>query len=66
MDQCPKLEDCPFFKKYGHDLPDTCKAIISLYCSGKKMGNCARLGFKQKNGYPPPEDMMPNGDRLLA
>ena len=66
MDICPKLDHCPFFQKYGNDLPDTCQALIRLYCHGSRPGRCQRIDFRQEHGYPPPDDMMPNGDRLLA
>ena len=65
MKDCPKLETCPFFVKHGDDLPETCLALISLYCRGDHQHLCKRLGFREEHGYRPSDDMMPNGDHLL-
>ncbi len=62
---CPKLERCPFFVKYGSELPETCRALVELYCRGDHQHHCKRLTFLEEHGYRPPDDLMPNGDHLL-
>ncbi|MBN1823441.1 MAG: hypothetical protein JW803_03885 [Endomicrobiales bacterium] len=63
--ECELLGTCGFFKKYGelHDV--ACRGFINKYCKGEKMNECQRKIFREKNGAPPPDDMMPNGQMMV-
>ena len=47
-------------------MPDTIEAVIKVYCKGEQRRPCQRYNFRDERGYPPPDDLMPNGDRLLG
>ncbi len=59
--ECESLVNCGFFKKYkeGNDL--LCKGLINKYCKGEYQNKCKRKEYKETNGTPPHDDMMPNG-----
>jgi hypothetical protein len=59
--QCELLSKCGFFKKYESSKELACKGFINQYCNGPKKAECKRLEYRQKNGVPPVDDMMPSG-----
>ena len=66
MNVCPLFDSCPFLEKYRDTMPDAIQAVIKLYCKGDQRRTCKRFSFREENGYPPPDDLMPNGDKLLG
>lgn len=64
--ECKMLATCGFFKKYQDSKELACRGFILQYCKGDKMNDCKRLEFRMKNGVPPSEDMMPNGQMIKA
>jgi len=60
--ECPKLEKCPFFKKYGDSKNYMCKGFIEMYCRGPRQPECKRKDYKEAHGVPPSDNMMPNGE----
>ncbi len=66
MNICPIFESCPFLEKFRDTMPDTIEAVIKVYCKGEQRRPCQRYNFRDERGYPPPDDLMPNGDRLLG
>jgi hypothetical protein len=64
--ECKFLPTCGFFKKYCQSNNLACQGFINLYCKGEKMDECKRLEYRNKNGVPPPENMMPSGQLLSA
>jgi hypothetical protein len=64
MALCASTDKCGFFKKYESGKALACKGFASLYCRGPKMSECKRKEFREKNGVPPPDDMMPNGSTM--
>jgi hypothetical protein len=64
--QCEHLEKCGFFKKYQETKNLACRGFINLYCKGPKMSECKRLEYRNKNGVPPSDDMMPNGQIIKS
>ena len=61
MEQCNKLENCGFFKKYENSTQIDCRGFIDAYCKGPKMKECARLEFYRKHNRSPVDEMMPSG-----
>lgn len=64
--QCELLEKCGFFRKYESSKELACKGFINQYCKGPKQSECKRLEFRQKNGVPPVDDMMPSGQLIRS
>ncbi len=62
--ECELLEKCGFFKKYQSTKDLACKGFISSYCRGLKMNECKRKEYRQKNGTPPVDEMMPSGQMI--
>lgn len=58
---CEMLEKCGFFKKYEQNRILACKGFVSMYCKGEMQKECKRKEYRQKNGCPPDDNMMPNG-----
>jgi hypothetical protein len=65
-DNCELLDSCGFFKKYRNTKESACLGFISQYCNGPKMNQCERKKYREANGTPPPDDMMPNGYTIVA
>lgn len=59
--KCELLDNCGFFKKYQDLNTMACQGFINLYCLGPKMDECKRKEYREKNGAPPPDNMMPSG-----
>ena len=59
--ECEFLPKCAFFEKYCTSNNLACQGFINRYCKGNDMKNCKRMEYRQKNGTPPPVDMMPSG-----
>lgn len=66
MPECENLDNCYFFIEYSENPDVDCTEIIKVYCRGPKMAECKRKEFKDKNGYPPPPDMMPDGQTITS
>ena len=64
MTECELLATCGFFQKYQKSLDLACKGFISSYCKGDKMEECHRKLYRQKNGSPPDDDMLPSGQMM--
>lgn len=64
--ECELLEKCGFFRAHQASNDLACKGFISQYCRGPHMGRCKRKEYREKHGAPPPDDMMPNGQMLVA
>ena len=62
--ECEMLVKCGFFEKHGHTNEPACHALIQLYCRGPKIDACKRRGYKQRHGYMPSDDLMPDGTML--
>jgi len=65
MEECSLLENCGFFKKYKETRNLACQGFINLYCKGAKMNECKRKKYKEENGQPPSDDMMPSGQMIV-
>lgn len=63
--ECELLNKCGFFKKYQNSRELACKGFILQYCKGPKMSECKRMEYRTKNGVPPADDMMPNGQMII-
>ena len=61
--ECENLATCGFFKKYMNTHNLACKGFIKMYCKGEKMNECVRKTYSEKNGVPPPDNMMPTGSK---
>ena len=59
--ECELLSTCGFFRKHQSSKNLACKGFITTYCKGSKMNECKRLEYRNKNGVPPIDDMMPSG-----
>jgi hypothetical protein len=59
--ECSLLTKCGFFIKYCNTKELACRGFINQYCKGPKQYECKRLEYRNKNGVPPPDDMMPTG-----
>ena len=59
--ECELIGKCGFFKKYQETKDLACKGFLRMYCRGEKMSQCKRREYRDKNGTPPPDEMMPNG-----
>ena len=64
MGDCPNLEKCGFFKKYADTKSLAIKGFVAMYCKSPKQDECQRKKYKEKNGVPPTDDMMPNGGMI--
>ncbi len=64
--QCELLNKCGFFNKYQSTKDMVCKGFIAMYCKGSKMNECKRLEYREINGVPPVDDMMPSGQIIKA
>jgi len=62
--ECESLPKCGFFKKYEATKDLACKGFINMFCKGPKMDQCKRKEYRQKNGKPPSDDMMPSGQTI--
>lgn len=65
-EQCEFLEKCGLFKKYQETKELACRGFISKYCQGPKQNECERKKYRQEQGTPPSDDMMPNGKIITA
>lgn len=61
MDDCELLKTCGFFIKYGEKLNLSCHVFVNSFCRGEKKDECKRKIYRQINGFPPEDEMMPNG-----
>lgn len=61
---CELLEKCGFFQKYQDFDNEICEMLIVEYCKGPKMNECKRKEYRLKNGVPPSDDMLPDGEML--
>ncbi|MBN2363883.1 hypothetical protein JXL83_07105 [candidate division WOR-3 bacterium] len=61
---CELLEKCGFFRKYQDVENEICEMLIAEYCKGSMMNECKRKEYRQKNGVPPSDDMLPDGEML--
>ncbi|MDD5457160.1 MAG: hypothetical protein PHV30_09020 [Candidatus Margulisbacteria bacterium] len=66
MEECEKLQNCPFFKKYQSTKELVCKGFIKIYCQGSRKDECRRKEYSRKNNIPPSDDMMPNGIMMVT
>ncbi len=64
--QCELLEKCGFFKKYIDTKNLACRGFIKKYCKGPSMNQCERKKYREKNGKPPIDDMMPDGNTITV
>lgn len=64
IEECERLNECGFFKKYKDTVQMACRGFISLYCKGPKMDECQRKAYFQKHGRPPVDEMMPSGGMI--
>jgi hypothetical protein len=64
--ECELLTKCGFFKKYQTAKDLACKGFIQRYCKGPNMNECKRMQYRKENGTPPSDDMMPNGQMIVA
>ena len=64
--ECELLKTCGFFKAHSSTNDLACKGFISQYCRGPRMAECKRKQYRQEHGTPPPDNMMPNGQILVA
>ena len=63
MENCERLEACPFFRDELHYLPQTARFLKEAYCNGDKW-KCARY-LVVSEGIKPPADLFPNqSDRV--
>jgi hypothetical protein len=53
-------------KKHCNSKHLACQGFVALFCRGDKQSQCVRKQFKQQHGYPPSDDMMPNGQMMTA
>jgi len=63
--ECEYLEKCGFFIKYCETKDLACRGFINMYCKGTKMAECKRQEYRNKNGIPPLDDMMPSGQLII-
>lgn len=61
MEDCINLKNCGFVKKHGETKNLAVKGFITMYCKSEKQNECKRKLYKEQNGKPPSDDMMPNG-----
>jgi hypothetical protein len=61
MGECPDLQKCGFMRKYEKIMELSVQGFIRLYCKGNMQAECKRKEYKNKNGQPPSDDMMPSG-----
>lgn len=66
MADCPNLPNCGFIKKFNGSKNLACQGFITMFCRGTRQDQCERKLYRQKNGCPPPDDMMPNGKIMAA
>ena len=64
MEECDLLSKCGFFRKYFQTKDLACKGFMALYCKGPKMNDCKRKQYRQQNGRPPIDDMLPTGQMI--
>ena len=64
--ECELLATCGFFKKYQATKNLACRGLIQQYCRGPMMSQCKRKQYRQRHGAPPPDDMMPAGQMMVA
>jgi hypothetical protein len=62
--ECELLEECGFFKKYRQYDDEACEELIAQYCKGSMKAGCKRKEYRNKNGHPPPADMLPDGEMI--
>lgn len=62
--ECNLLEKCGFFRKYQQSQDMACRSFIRSYCKGPKQDECERKKFREQNGVPPDDDMMPSGQMI--
>ena len=62
--ECQSLVKCGFLKKYQATKDLACKGFILQFCKGPNMNECKRMQYRLKNGAPPSDDMMPNGQMI--
>lgn len=65
INECELLENCGFFNKFRSVSDRVCQELIECYCIGSGKYNCKRRKFREENGTPPPDEMMPNGNRIM-
>jgi hypothetical protein len=63
---CENLDKCGFFKQHGGENDLACKWYIREYCNGSKQAECKRKQYKQENGTPPADDMLPSGQAISS
>ena len=64
--ECELLATCGFFKKYRATKNLACQGLIQQYCKGPMMNQCKRKQYRKQHGSPPPDDMMPAGQTMVA
>ncbi len=64
MSDCINLAGCGFMKKYSASKELMAQGFVRMYCKGDKQNECKRKEYKQKNGKPPSDDMMPSGQEI--
>jgi hypothetical protein len=62
--ECENLNTCGFFQKHRATRELTCRGFVNLYCTGGRMNECKRREYREKNGRPAPDDMLPNGKEI--
>lgn len=61
---CELLEKCGFFRKHQESQDMACRSFIRSFCKGPKKSECERKKFREVNGVPPDDDMMPSGQMI--
>ncbi|MBU1086291.1 MAG: hypothetical protein KKD05_02100 [Candidatus Omnitrophica bacterium] len=64
--ECESIEKCGFFKKYKETKALACRGFVRRYCKGPQQNECKRKKYSQEHGTPPSNDMMPNGQMIVA
>lgn len=63
-EECDRLPQCGFFKKYGDTIQLACRGFVSMYCKGPKREVCQRKVYMRDHGHPPVDEMMPSGQMI--
>lgn len=66
MKDCELLDKCGFFIKYSESKDLACKGFMLMYCKGDKQEQCKRKIYREQNGKPPSDDMLPSGQLISS
>ena len=64
MAQCEFVNECRFFRKYGHKNSPAWQGLFTTYCHGELTSLCERWKQLRSGKACPGEDIMPCGEAV--